>query len=180
MPSLEFIHSIYALKDVLRRGWLFCGIPEKSCESVAEHTYSTALLALLYLQENKDAGLDGERVLTMALVHDLIEAKIGDITPRDGIAGDKREALENLAAESLLAEYPELESSFREFRDSNTVEARLVRELDILDRAIQSIIYRHTGGNEDELDRFIEEGFEKLQNPWVFGVFLKVLEHSRE
>lgn len=44
-------------------------------ESVADHSWGTALLVLMCAP----AGLDVSRALAMATVHDLAEARVGDI-----------------------------------------------------------------------------------------------------
>ena len=68
---------------------------ERSCESVAEHTFGVALLALL-APALADDNLDREHCAALALVHDLAESNVGDITPHDAIdAATKRQREES-------------------------------------------------------------------------------------
>jgi putative hydrolase of HD superfamily len=70
------------LKTLRRAGWLRIGLTDG--ESVADHSFGTALLALLLAT---DLDVDRDRVIKLALVHDLAESdpEVGDITPYCGI-----------------------------------------------------------------------------------------------
>lgn len=71
---LQFLALSERLKRELRHSWLSDG----RRESVAEHTWQMALIALLayrHLEQQVEIG----RVLKMILVHDLVEAIAGDV-----------------------------------------------------------------------------------------------------
>src|SRR5882672_5724244 len=71
---LQFLALSERLKRELRHSWLSDG----RRESVAEHTWQMALMALLahrHLEQPVDIG----RVLKMIIVHDLVEAIAGDV-----------------------------------------------------------------------------------------------------
>src|SRR2546428_6177806 len=79
--SLEdFWRLLERLKLEPRRGW-----KEKlrlsHVESVADHSYGVAMLCLF--QAWSRGGYDLERLLKLALMHDLDEAITGDLTPED-------------------------------------------------------------------------------------------------
>lgn len=173
MPSAEFIRSMLYLKDMKRRGWLQSDVPTEHCESVAEHTYSTSLFTMLYALENQ--GIDMEKALKMALIHDLVEAKIGDITPTDGITPERKAELEMLSAESVF-EYDELKCLFEEFMAGESTESKLVKQMDILDRTIQAIFYIKKYGETEKLRKFINLGFKNIHDHWAYSLFLKTLE----
>ena len=65
---LEFLRAVGGLKGLTRRGWLEAGI--KNPESVAEHSYRTAVLAMILADLQ---GLDAEKAIRMALLHDMAE-----------------------------------------------------------------------------------------------------------
>ena len=66
-----------SMREVKRLQWLQHGIEDP--ESIAEHTFSAWLLALLFLPEETGIeGYDKKEVLDMLLVHDMAEAEIGD------------------------------------------------------------------------------------------------------
>ncbi|MFW5828030.1 MAG: HD domain-containing protein [Alkalispirochaeta sp.] len=72
------------LKDVDRTGWVLRGVDDP--ESVADHSWGTAQLCLLfaaYATFDPDlAEIDPHRAVSMALVHDLAEVEVGDIPRR--------------------------------------------------------------------------------------------------
>ena len=76
---LDLLSETGLLKKVQRTGWVLKGV--KDVESVAEHTWRVALMALILAPQ---LGLDQLKLTKMALVHDLGEASIGDIKWESG------------------------------------------------------------------------------------------------
>ena len=72
--TLGFLSLAERLKRELRHSWLSDG----RRESVAEHTWFMALMALL-THRRLEQPVSLERVLSMAIVHDLAEVEVGDI-----------------------------------------------------------------------------------------------------
>src|SRR5436190_1274118 len=72
-------------------------------ESVADHSYGMALLALV---APLPAGVDRDRLIRLALVHDLAEARVGDLTPGELPRAEKH-AREAAAMRDLAALLPE-------------------------------------------------------------------------
>jgi putative hydrolase of HD superfamily len=110
--------TIDGLKRLRRAGWRRCGVAESSCESVAEHTFGVALLAML-LPQTAGLELDRGRCVMLALVHDLAEASVGDITPHDGVdpvekrrreEAAMRDLAQRLGDESILSLWLEFEA----------------------------------------------------------------------
>lgn len=77
---IHFLIEAGKLKKIKRTGWLLRGV--KNPESVADHTFRMALMAWIFARSK---GLNYERVIKMALIHDLCEVKLGDITPYDSL-----------------------------------------------------------------------------------------------
>src|SRR5262245_57028480 len=84
----RFLHRAGRLKATPRTGWIDRGVPVGEAESVADHSFRVALLAWLaaHLAAADDPALDVDRVLALALIHDLAEALTGDLTPYDPAA----------------------------------------------------------------------------------------------
>ena len=137
------------LKRVKRAGWMRCGIGAASCESVADHTFGVALLALLLPPRVAGLAIDRDRCVRLALVHDLAEAIVGDITPHDGIDPAEKRRREERAIRELAAtlggDDGELLALWLEFEAGATPEARLVRELDVIEMAMQARAYERAG-----------------------------------
>ena len=96
--------EILHLKQVFRKGWLERGLPPARCESVAEHSYGNAMLCLLLAQQQPD--LNVEKILRMALIHDLGEVYVGDLTPTDAVDPKKKYAMEKQAVLKILSGLP--------------------------------------------------------------------------
>jgi putative hydrolase of HD superfamily len=142
-PLVRALFAAGHLKNLFRQGWLRRGVPEERCETVAEHSFGTALLAFL-LADAVHPGMDTARVLGMALVHDLGEIGAGDLTPADDIEPGEKLARERRSVEGVLAGLPngpELITLWDEFAEGRTPEARLVRHADRLEMALQAAVY---------------------------------------
>ena len=137
---LRFLHLAGRLKETARAGWVLRGV--EAPESVADHSFRLALMALV-LAPRAGEAVDRGRCVEMALVHDLAEAVVGDITPYDGVAADEKrrreeETMRELAA---LAGDPALLDLWREYDAAATPEARFVKELDKLETVLQAAEY---------------------------------------
>lgn len=131
---LYFLSLLEKLKCSVRHGWTSTG----RRESVAEHTFRLASAA--YLLRDSFPGVDMERVLRMAVVHDWGEAVTGDI-PAFYKTGEDLSA-ERSAVDELLSRLPkgvrdESERLFSEFETGSTAEGRLCRALDKLEAVLQ-------------------------------------------
>jgi putative hydrolase of HD superfamily len=146
----EFNH----LKHLLRQGWLQRGLPAGRVESVAEHNFGLALLAVL-VADAWYPQLDKDRLVRLALFHEFGEVYAGDMTPAHGIGEADKHALERLSVERLLSDYPNGTSYialWEEFEAAETPEARLIRQLDRLEMGLQAAVYLRQGfAGADEL-----------------------------
>ncbi len=166
--SIFFEHAL-RLKSIPRTGWIDRGVPSEHSESVAEHSFQTALIA--WTAAAADPTLDRDRILKLALVHDIPESIIGDMTPyeREEMpdsgadraawrafldrrqsrspqrAAAKRSA-EAEAVRTLLALLNgnarlEYTALWHELADGLTAEARFVKQADKLETWLQSRHY---------------------------------------
>ena len=76
---IEFYILCNRLKNLIRTGWLDVKIKQDRLESVAEHIYSTQMLAIaMYSQYHYD--IDIKKVIFMLAIHEIEEIIIGDLT----------------------------------------------------------------------------------------------------
>jgi putative hydrolase of HD superfamily len=152
---LRFLRLAGRLKETSRAGWGLRGIGDG--ESVADHSFRVGLLALV-LARDADPPLDRERCVAMALVHDLAESIVGDITPYDGISGEEKNRRERGAMERLAALLGDGEvlRLWEEYQAAETAEARFVKDLDRLETVLQAAEYEEARGVE--LAEFREMG----------------------
>ena len=137
------LKEILSLKNVLRAGWVRAGIP--SPESVAAHSWGMSMLALKLAPKE----LDLARVLSLCIVHDIPEVRVGDLTPHDDTS---TKAADELKAMTEMA--PEWVALFEEYEQGKTPEAKFVKQLDKLDMALQAERYQDEYGLS--LGEFIE------------------------
>lgn len=141
-PLVQAWFEIVHLKQLYRQGWLRRGVAPIDCETVAEHSFGNAFLCLLLLEQHPE--LDAERVLRLALVHDLGEVYVGDLTPHDNVDKAEKARLESSAVDRILAKLPageKLIHDWHEYEAQQTPEARFVKEIDRLELALQASVY---------------------------------------
>lgn len=98
--------------------------------NVSEHIFRMLWIALILA---KREGANVDRVLRIALVHDIAESRTGDVhtLTRHYVQRDEENALADMVAStSLEAEAKEL---MEEYRRRETLEAKVVKDADILD-----------------------------------------------
>lgn len=121
------------LKDTTRH----CYTPGGRHESVAEHSWRIALMAMLLQPEFPDTDID--RVIKMCLIHDLGEAFTGDIPTFDKTEADAEKEDQLFARwvdtlpQSTRAEF---QSLLTEMAALQTPEARLYKALDKMEAVI--------------------------------------------
>jgi putative hydrolase of HD superfamily len=149
-PNAQALLTLYsqvaALKMLPRTGWLQRGVA--GAESVAEHTFGVALLALV--TGDAVTGLDRGRLLALALLHDLAEALLGDLpaSARRLLGADAKQAAERRAIEELFAALPgrdEYLALWEEYTAGGSAEARLVKQLDRVEMLAQALAYERAG-----------------------------------
>jgi len=156
---LEFLRHAERLKTVTRSGFTSAGQPE----SVAEHSWRLALMALLLA--GQFAEVDFARLVKICLVHDLGEAVGGDIPApeqarRAAAGGAGKSADERRDLQTLLEPLPaplaaEITALWDEYEAARTPEARLAKALDKLETILQ-----HTqGSNPPDFDYRFNLGY---------------------
>lgn len=104
---LNFFIEVGKLKRMPRRGWVINQI--KNPESIAEHIFRAAIMA--WILGKKKKGLDAEKLLKMALIHDLCEIYAGDATPYDSVLPKSKKKLKE-----LMKTWPRFPDSMRKKR----------------------------------------------------------------
>ena len=143
---LDLLASAGRLKRVKRAGWVQRGVRE--VESVADHSFRVALFAL-FIARARDDGTDADKCVRMALVHDLAECVVGDITPNDGVSDEEKREREGEAMRALTAACggvgDEVRALWEEYEAGETKEAKLVKDADKLEMVMQASEYESIG-----------------------------------
>jgi putative hydrolase of HD superfamily len=127
----KLIFEAAMLKRTLRTGYAFLG---SGGESAAAHSFSTAFIALLLGKMTPEA--DTERLVLMALIHDLPEARTGDANAVHKLYIHRNE---ELAFRHAVADCPfskDLTALYLEFEKGESLEAKLARDADQIDMLV--------------------------------------------
>ena len=109
------------LKNLPRTGWVRSGV--NNPESVAAHSWGMAILALRLAPKE----LDLLKILTMCIVHDLPEVRVGDLTPHDDTSQKSR-----LEYDAMSKIAPEWLGILMDYDSGASAEARFVKQIDKL------------------------------------------------
>ncbi len=127
----RFIFEAAMLKRTWRTGYAFLGTGR---ESTAAHSFSTAFIAMLLGSMVPEA--DSNRLVLMALIHDLPEARTGDANAVHKLYVKRDEARAFRDAVEGLKCAGELLELYREYEEGRSLEARLARDADQIDMLI--------------------------------------------
>lgn len=172
---LDFFNIVADLKKIPRKGWKE-KVGLQYPESVADHSYNAAVMAMV-LSDLKE--FDTEKILKMALLHDIAESVTGDFTPDEISKKDKRK-MENNAMLDILSKLPSTLASnytkiWDEYQNGNSKEAILVHEIDRLEMALQAWKYRGEGYPKEKLEMFFSTAKKEIKSKEVLAILDKIL-----
>ncbi|MCP8718295.1 MAG: HD domain-containing protein [Asgard group archaeon] len=154
---LAFLQIIRSLKFQKRTGWLDHEIPEEATESIADHMYRMGVISMLVPK-----GVDSDKCVKIAIVHDIAEALVGDITPYAGITKQEKHRRE-LATINYLSEVikpyneefsKELLDLWLDYEEIRNIEARYVKDIDKFEMIQTAWEYEQQFGLKHNLDQF--------------------------
>ncbi len=136
------------LKRTPRSGWQFLGT---GSESVADHVFRMTLIS--FMLARLDGTIDADRAIRLALVHDLPEARTGDLNYMNQkyATADEESATADMVRGLPFGD--ELDALLREYRDESTPEAILVHDADQLE-LLMSLKEQLDSGNPQAEDWF--------------------------
>jgi 5'-deoxynucleotidase YfbR-like HD superfamily hydrolase len=115
------------LKEIPRSGFHFLGSGK---ESIAEHTFMTTFIA--YVMAQLEPDIDALKLISMCLVHDLPEARTGDLNTvnKAYVTADEAKALEDTTRSLPFGS--SITRLIEEFNENSSIEARLAHDADQL------------------------------------------------
>ncbi len=129
--DLDFLFEIGSLRHV-PRGWRqHLGF---DIASDLEHTYRVMWLALIISRMEK-AG-DENKIIKMALVHDVAETRTSDLSyvQKVYVEADEEKAADDIFRDTLVSDYRQI---LHEFEERTCIEAKIVKDADNLDVDIE-------------------------------------------
>ena len=145
----DLLFEAKILKELPRSGYHFLGTGN---ENVAEHSFMTVFIA--YTISNLESDIDREKLLKMALLHDLPEARTGDF---NYVQKKYANVKEEKAVADLIDGLPfgeEIKSLIEEFNVCRTREAELANDADQISFLLELRKLQDTGSKS--CDRWIE------------------------
>jgi len=161
---LDFFYLVLELKKVPRKGWKSKANIEHP-ESVADHSYGTAMMAMVLSDLQK---LDTQKIIKMALLHDLAETITGDFMPEE-ISKEIKNISERDAMKEILSKLPEniaeeYTKIWQEYLQINTKESILLHDIDKMEMAIQAAKYSSEGISNEKLNLFIDSAKKEIKS----------------
>jgi putative hydrolase of HD superfamily len=124
-PITNLLFEARILKDIIRSGYAFLGSGK---ESIAEHSFMTAFVC--FAMAKMDTTLNLEKLVSMALVHDLAEARTGDLNyvEKKYTIPDEPKAVSHLIKHLSFGK--DIKNLVEEFNQGETREAKLANDAD--------------------------------------------------
>jgi putative hydrolase of HD superfamily len=181
--QLQFIVEIDKVKNIFRKSRLF---HDDRFENDAEHSWTISIMALL-LKEYSNFSINIEKVISMLLIHDIVEVDAGDAFL---YSENRKEAYNNetKAAERIFGLLDKDQKIYfinlwKEFEERKTNEAKFAAVFDRLEPLVQNYLlegytwkkYNITYEMVIEKNKHIKEASEE-----IWGFVLKILEKAVE
>ena len=129
---LKFIEETEKLKSLMRHSWLSTG----RRESVAEHSWRVALLAIVLAPEMENK-IDIGKVVMLLTVHDIAEIYAGDPWAWKGKPKDKKQkeakGIKKLTSLLPPRQAKEIINLWKEYETKKTPEAKFAKAVDKLE-----------------------------------------------
>lgn len=141
---LKVFLTLQWAKELPRQGFIALGFKRNEADSVAAHSWTTAMLVYMIATELKKNGekVDVDRAIKMAMFHDMAETIVGDVgTFVKGMAKGAFAPIEEEGLKWLVADLPtrdEMVELVEEYMERKTLEARICKVADNLDALAQA------------------------------------------
>jgi len=176
---VKFFDYISKLKLTVRTGWDMRRVPDVR-ETIGSHCFGVVFFSwIMAKKENADV----ERTIKMALIHDLLEGIMGDLTPldknyhiKDILEKEAMVKLDILLPEELKNE---VKSLLNELLKNKTKESIIVTEADKLDTAFQAYLYEKKIYDKNIDDSTFSEFFDFAQRKCKSDFSKEFLEYIR-
>ncbi|CAK9436310.1 uncharacterized protein LODBEIA_P08680 [Lodderomyces beijingensis] len=155
---LAFVQIISSLKFQARTGWTDRDIPQLDAESISDHMYRMSIISMLV----PPASINKDQCVKIAIVHDIAECLVGDITPFAGIPKEEKHRREfetikylHQLIEPYNADFAhEMHELWLDYEEIRTPEARYVKDIDKLEMIQQAWEYEQRFGLKYDLREF--------------------------
>lgn len=153
--QMAFLKEVEKLKTVYRQNVVIDGTRS---ENSAEHSWHVALMAIILSGHAEASDLNILKVVTMLLIHDIVEIDAGDTFLYDEAANMDKQDREQRAAERIFGLLPaeqgqRLRELWQEFEECATPEARFAASLDGMQPVVNHYCTNGIGIRRKDLTR---------------------------
>lgn len=172
--SQNVCELLYSLSSLARTGWMIRGVPHMIAESVATHSFYSAIIALIIATKMKEQGVEinPEKAAVIALVHDIGEAYIGDIV-KDFSRKIGSNVKEKIELEAVKTRAPKELVKYVALLQSDVLESKIAKLSENLATYIMSIYYKRLGFQVDDIMMSVSETISDMAEE--FGLNIKNL-----
>lgn len=180
---LNFFKTVGESKRILRTGF----VREKVVgpESVAEHSFRTGVIAMV-LSDKVGNNLNKDKLIKMALIHDIGEIITGDVVVQRGevidlTLRDSKEEQERIGIKEIFNQIQEGETYaeiFEEMIARKTPEAKIFWQFDKLDLAITALEYEEE--QNKQLDEFFLDANTHMKDPLLKEILEKIINSRKK
>jgi len=127
---VNFLHEVGMLAHTPRSGFPFLGSGQ---QSVAEHSFRVAFIGYTLAKLIKDQKINEHKLMMMCLLHDLPEARTGDLNHLNKKYVQSNEAQ---AVQDIRKAYPfgeEIATFLEELKSGQSLESKLAHDADKLE-----------------------------------------------
>nr|XP_036232479.1 uncharacterized protein LOC106625883 [Bactrocera oleae]XP_036232480.1 uncharacterized protein LOC106625883 [Bactrocera oleae] len=163
---IQFMELIGNLKHTKRTGWVLRNVSDP--ESISGHMYRMSMMTFLL---DGSEGLNQIRCMELALVHDLAESVVGDLTPFCGVSKTDKRAMEFKAMEDICKliepRGKRIMELFEEYEAGESAESKFVKDLDRLDMIMQAFEYEKRDNCLLKHQEFFDSTEGKFNHPFI-------------
>ena len=161
------------LKEIQRSGYHFLGAGN---ESIAEHSFSTTFIAYVMVQLNPE--IDALKLISMCLLHDLPEARTGDLNTvsKTYVTADEAKALKDITRHLPFGS--SIIGLIEEFNENLSMEAQLAHDADQLSLILELKYLSDIG--YDPPDRWLPHVLKRIKTEVAMRIASSIMETHRD
>jgi len=146
---IKYLFEAGALKYVKRSGWWIAKI--KDPESVAEHTFRTAIIAFILAKLEGESDETSNKLATAAMFHDMHETRILDLNKITSRYIDQKSAAKKVEENQIALLPKNIQNSLKNLIfNLNKKELTILKDADKLESALQAKEYIEVGYTDCE------------------------------
>jgi len=207
-PYKEILKELYNMKAFKRDGWKKRNIDEKENESIADHSFGCAILAMIFLPENLNfcsfafensddeyKGYDKSKIINLLFTHDLAKSKVGDKVKNEQNKEYFRKMDERFAYYALLDKcryfnsFSAIKSNWLEYKDKNSINSKIANDINAIEPFVQYNMYfgmleekQGREVTEDDYAAWEKEIFKEIDTSLcesIFKLIKEVFDHNK-